>query len=203
VRLVELVVPLLLLGPQTRVLRAQAHSGGGISSTSGGRVSIAYIREEWGPPDSVRLAAVVIWRGAGPYGATTSPAEGAAARILSDSASHESVRQQRWGGGTITPHANAWVEFDPRVRAVYVQGERLDVPARDSLVVVLVDDRDRVGGGARMQTRTLPGLASPDLVRAALEGRGRFMEASMAREEAWRAALEADPVVRNFLARAP
>src|SRR5688500_17800430 len=49
-------------------------------------------------------------------------------------------------GGTITPRATAWVEYDDRTGVVLVLNQEWRVPRRDSALVLLVDRIDRVGG---------------------------------------------------------
>lgn len=99
-------------------------------------------------PDSMRLRAVVLFRGqAGwkhSYGDSASRAAGQARWAT---ASRESTRARRMGGGSITAGGVVlWVETDYERRRLWAEGQSFDLPERDSALVVLVDRIDRAGG---------------------------------------------------------
>jgi hypothetical protein len=125
----------------------QQSRGAGISGGAGPGVSIDYVREHWGPPDSVRLVAAVIWHGRSIWNffPTGSP-EGIAARTLQDSMSRVSRERHRLGAGAMSPRANAWVEYDEAKRTVYVLDQAYAVSAGDSTVVLLVESVDGSNG---------------------------------------------------------
>jgi hypothetical protein len=142
-------------------LGQQSH-GAGISGGSGLGTSIDYVREHWGPPDSVRLAAAVIWSGHSVWNLSVGEGEAAASRALQDSASRTSAERHRLGGGTVTTRANAWLEYDESARTVYVWNQPFRAASRDSTLVLLVENVDGVDGAPR--------IASVMVAHAALPG---------------------------------
>jgi hypothetical protein len=118
---------------------------------------------------------------------------------LADSATAASNERRRWSGGTITPRGEAWVEFDPRARAVHIRGQRFAAVGHDSVLVILVDDTAGSPIETHIETRALPPVVSVDRVRATLTTGESLVTATMEREHEWNAALGADLQIMTFL----
>lgn len=114
------------------VASAQSHRGSGISSAGIGGVSVEYVREHWGPPDSVRLGAAILWRGQSDWAVSHGPVESERSRAAMDSARRAATVRGVQAGGTITAAANAWVEYDDHARTVSVLyfDSHVESPAR-------------------------------------------------------------------------
>ena len=184
---------------------AQSHRGSGISGgTLGERVSLEFVREHRGPPDSVRLAAAVLWRGNSDWALSHGPAESAQARAAMDSAQRDASRRGVQAGGTITVAANAWVEYDDRARTLSVLRRTYTVPPSDSALVLLVDRVDHIGGEPLVASMVLACASEPDATMAPDADGRRDMIAGMRRmSDHWRTCLLRDSVVRAFVERRP
>ena len=180
---------------------AQSHRGSGISGDAfGEHVSIEFIREHWGPPDSVRLAAVVLWRGSSDWALSHGPVESAQARAAMDSARRDANRRGVQAGGTITVAGNAWVEYDDRSRTLSVLQHTYRAPASDSALVLLVDRVDHVGGDPLVASMLLACAPEPDATNTP----DADLIAGMRRmSDHWRTCLLRDSVVRAFVERRP
>ena len=197
----HLTIPILLIASGHAI--AQSHRGSGISGGAIGHgVSVDFVRVHWGPPDSVRLAAAILWRGSSQWSLSHGPAERAQARAAMDSAWREADRRGGQAGGTITARANAWVEFDPGGRAVSVLQHTYSAPAADSALVLLVDRVDHIGGAPQVVATTVPCAAQRD--PASTPGPAGPLDMSGAierRTDHWRGCLLQDSTVRAFVER--
>lgn len=175
-------------------LRALAqHYGGGISSDGlGGGVDGQFVRENWGPPDSVRLVAVVLFRGQPMAGVTRTGTESRLTRAMMDSLSHEAASRGAWAGGSVTPWADQWIEFSPKSRTLRTQGREWRATAHDSVLVVFVDQTER--GGDKPTTSSCS-IFSPAELDAARPPDGDLM----AQSRNWANRLLADPTIQRFV----
>jgi len=174
---------------------AQSHGGAGIAgSRFSPRVDVNYLNEQWGPPDSVRMLAAVLWRGS--PGWTDNP--GAPVRAKRDSLTQAAVLRQVVAGGVLTPTADAWVEYNPQSRNVTLLGHSYPVPRGDSTTVFLVDRVDHVGGEPTISTIRVACAATRDVDRrsdltdTAIEGMRQTMEH-------WNECLHGDQRIVEFL----
>jgi len=133
---------------------AQQISGSGISGAGGSSTSWDYVRVHWGP-DTTQLVAAVFFRGSSNWGAVTAQESQWAVRA-SDSASRAAESRGHRSGGTITPRARAWVEYDDEGSEVIVLDRKWRLPRRDSALVILVDRIDGVGGSRMISTVMVP-----------------------------------------------
>jgi hypothetical protein len=187
------------------VASAQSHRGSGISGAGiGGVVSVEYVREHWGPPDSVRLGAAILWRGQSDWAVSHGPVESERSRTAMDSARRAATTRAVQAGGTITVAANAWVEYDEHARTVSVLNHSYSLPAGDSALVLLVDRVDHVGGEPIVVPLVLPCAADADPTYASPPDGGRDIMASMRDWAAhWRGCLLREPAVRAFTGTGP
>jgi hypothetical protein len=175
-------------------------SGGAL----GERVSVDFIREQWGPPDSVRLAAAVLWRGNSDWELSHGPVESARARAATDSARRDANQRGVQAGGTITVAGNAWVEYDDRARTVSVLQRTYPVPAGDSALVLLVDRVDHIGGEPLVVSMVLACATELDATNAPDADGRRDMSAGIRRmSDHWHTCLVRDSVVRAFVEKKP
>jgi hypothetical protein len=143
--LLTYAVACVLAGVAAPTARAQNH-GGGISSIGlGNAVNAELIRETWGPPDSIRLVAAVLFRAPPGVQLTRNGPETERAKGMTDSLVRDGRRRGVWSGGFVTPHSDQWIEFDPKSRTVYTQGRQWRATSHDSILVVLVDQRVTAG----------------------------------------------------------
>ena len=187
----------------TEALSAQSHHGSGISGgILGEAVRAEFIREHFGPPDSVRFVAAVLWRGSSDWGLNHDAAETARARAMMDSARRDAIRRRVQAGGTITVAANAWVEYDDRARTVSVLQRTYAVPTRDSARVLLVDRVDHVGGEPVVASIVVACPTEPDATNVPDTSGRRDIIADMQRmRDHWQACLLGNSVVRAFVER--
>jgi hypothetical protein len=162
-------------------------------------VAVDYVRLHWGSPDSVRLGAAVLWRGTTNWRANHAGAESERARTAIDSALRDAGNRGVQSGGTITAHANAWVEFDEAANAVTVLRTRHVLPTRDSALVLLVDRVDSVGGKPTISSLT---VACPATSGMAL-GRGNpsdaVIEGMRTATRHWQTCLLSDARIAGFV----
>src|SRR5688572_20497323 len=104
---------ILLVVVCSAIAEAQRRSGSGISGGFGSSSSSDYVRIHWGPPDSTQLVAAILFRGSTDWGALAHH-ESDWAQRAADSASRAAQARGNQAGGTITPRATAWVEYDDR-----------------------------------------------------------------------------------------
>ena len=179
---------------------ARAQNGAGISGQSfENGVSANYVREHSGPTNSVRLIAVVLWRGATEWTMIPGPSA-AIARARLDSVRMTSERRGVLAGGTVTATANAWVEYEAGSRTIAVLNRAYPAGQGDSTAVIMVDRVDHVGGDPIVSTANVvcgsnPG---PDL-HAGFTAAARQSTIDMMQH--WRDCLNADPAVAAFLNR--
>lgn len=181
---------------------AQSQSGVGISGqTFENDISANYIRTHWGPPDSVRLAAAVLWRGSSDWTMNRGPSA-AIGHARFDSVRADAERRGAFAGGTVTATANAWVEYDARTNSVVVLNRSYPISLGDSTTVLMVDRVDHVGGDpivsvVQLVCRTGP---EPDMrsgfTPAAVLGMREMMQQ-------WHTCFMNDPRVAAFLNRQP
>jgi hypothetical protein len=184
---------------------AQSNRGSGISGGAlSEHVSVDFVREHWGPPDSVRLAAAVLWRGNSDWALSHGPAESARARAAMDSAARDANRRGVQAGGTITVAGNAWVEYNDRARTLSVLQRTYMVPASDSTLVLLVDRVDHIGGEPLVASMVLACNTEPDATRTPdADGRHDMIAGMRKMSDHWRTCLLRDSVVRAFVERPP
>lgn len=174
------------------------YRGAGIS---GGRlandVDADYIGDLWGPPDSVRLAAAVLWRD----GAARTANRGATSeveRVRLDSLREDAQRRGMLVGGT----ENSMVLYDPRDRSVVVLDRSYAVSHDDSTTVLMVERPARAGDDPVVSTATI--ACSPTPGPAIRPG---FTPAELRTSpdptQHWEACLLRDTRVAAFLARRP
>lgn len=182
------------------VAATQQHNGSGISGGAIGGVSADYVRLSWGPPDSVRLAAAVLWRGKSDWAVTQGPIEAKRSREAMDSARRDANVRGVEAGGTITGAANAWVEYDRRGRTVSVLNQPYSLPAGDSTLVLLVDHVDHVGAEPSVVPVVLACAADFDVMYSSPPSDGRDVIKTMQDWEGhWRTCLLGSSAVREFV----
>jgi hypothetical protein len=174
---------------------AQRRSGSGISGCVGSSSSADYVRIHWGPPDSTQLVAAILFRGSTDWGALAQHERDWAERAA-DSASRAAESRGNQAGGTITPRATAWVEYDNRNSVVLVLNQEWRVPRRDSALVLLIDPIDRVGGDPIVEAVMVPLSPVPES-HGDRGGVGRDSVDSMYVH--WENALRANAKVRAFI----
>ena len=181
---------------------AQAQQGVGISGQAlGNDVSANFIRAHTGPPDSVRLIAAILWRGARDW--TTN--RGAAAEIGNvrfDSVRADAERRGALAGGTVTATANAWVEYEPRTNSVVVLNQSYSVAHGDSTTVLMVDRVDHIGGDPIVSEIRLVchATSEPEMRSGFTQAVIRSMRYTA---QQWHTCLSRDPRVAAFLSRPP
>ena len=179
---------------------AQSHSGSGISGGAIGGVSANYLRLHWGSPDSVRLAAAILWRGRSDWGVSHGPIEAQRSREAMDSARRDANARRVEAGGTITAAANAWVEYDRRERTVKVLNHSYSLPVGDSTLVLLVDHVDHIGGDPSVVPVVVACAADSDVTYSSPSSGGRDIIKIMRElEEYWRTCLLESSTVRAFV----
>lgn len=178
---------------------AQAQRGAGISGgTFSPGVDANYVREHWGPPDSVRLAAAVLWRGT--PGWTSNRAPGVQPKL--DSLQQAALRHHVLAGGTISPVADAWVEYDQQARSITILGRAYSLAPGDSTMVLMVDRVDHVGGEPSVSAINVVCGTTPDADLS--PGLTEDVVQSIRQQTAsWKACLRRDPRVAAFLAQDP
>ncbi len=189
------MLPILLTTVAPRGALCQSSYGGGVSGGIGS-MDAELVREYWGPPDSIRLVAVVLFRGQPMADVTRIGAESELSHKMMDSLSRDANRRGVWAGGSVTPRADQWIEFDPKSRTLRTQGREWRATARDSVLVVFVDQT--VADKPVISTTSVASPAEPDASR--LPGADLTM-AMMEQAAKWEARLLADPAVRNFVRR--
>jgi len=186
----------------TGVAGAQTHRGAGISgATVANGVSADYVRFHWGPPDSVRLGAAVLWRGTTAWALSRNGAEADWARAAMDSARKDAERRGAQAAGTITASANAWVEFDQRTARVTVLRRSYPLVAKDSALVLLVDHVDHVGGDPTVRSITVNCPKIAVATNGQSDQRQAMLEGMRLMNQSWRACLLSDPRVADFVNR--
>jgi hypothetical protein len=192
----SLKLSILLIVVCSAVAEGQRRSGSGISGGFGPSSSFDYVRVHWGPPDSTQLVAAIFFKGSTEWG-SLAPHERDWAERTSDSASRAAQARGRRAGGSITPRATAWVEYDDRNGIIVVLDREWLVPRRDSALVLLVDRIDGVGGdptAEAVMVRVSP-LAERQHGEAGVPP-SDFMDAIYTH---WNNALRSNPKVRSFI----
>ena len=178
------------------IAEAQRHSGSGISGGFGPSHSSDYVRIHWGPPDSTQLVAAIFFRGSTNWGSLAHHERDWAERAA-DSAVRAAEARGNQAGGTITPRATAWVEYDDRRGVVLVLNQEWRVLRRDSALVLLVDRIDRVGGDPTVQAVMV--RVSPVPASQPREPDAAPRDPLEAVYSHWNNALRANDKVRGFL----
>lgn len=180
---------------------AQTRMGSRVTGgATSGCFADSHVHETWGPPDSVRLAAAVFWRGQPGWAESHGQAQADSVRRLIDSARASANRRRVTGAGVITPRADAWAEYNDQRRELTVAGQTYRLPGRDSTLVLLVDRVDRVGGEPTVTSRIILHPAYADTIRRmARTDPGAIAKAWDQLRTRWHAVLRADSTVRAFL----
>lgn len=121
------------------------------------------------------------------------------ARRAADSANAKSHERGRMSGGTLTPRAAAWTEYDARSRTVFVLDQAFDVPRGDSTLVLLIDNIDRVAAERTVTALVIPHQAFADESPApGVDSRG-MLDTLGALLVQWDADIRRHPTIRDFL----
>jgi len=192
----SLKLSILLVLACSAVAESQRRSGSGIAGGFGPSSSFDYVQIHWGPPDSTQLVAAIFFKGASEWG-TLAPYERDWAEGASDAAFRAAQARGNQAGGSITPRATAWVEYNDRNGTVLVLNQEWRVQRRDSALVLLVDRIDGVGGDPVIEAVMVPVGALADRQQSEAGAPARdFVDAMYAH---WDQALRANERVRLFL----
>lgn len=178
----------ILLLAAALLLPSALHSQGGMLLAPGTQADFS-ARTLAG--DSVQLQAIFIWRGR-PGWDQMSNAEYAVGKRMVDSVVRDARSKGRNVDGTITPRGEALMIIDHDSSLVFVKGVRHSVPKRDSVLVIVLDRADGVGGPTTVEHFTL--AWAPDRNPA-----GESMAAQETLMKAWRDRSVVEPRVRAFL----